>query len=181
MHWRQSNKWTKMAVQIHSGLFVGSAQDVYRFAGSILHAARDPWFEDAAKEVVKHSKSYYVPGEKINLLFQPIPTVIRINYNTMALNMVDADDPKYFSDEMVNAGLEFITERMAEGDAVLCHCNMGLSRGPSMAMLWLFEHGFLDDEFRYAVPQFKSLYPDYCPSRGIWEYLKRRCEKLCTP
>src|ERR1700677_3029632 len=85
--------------------------------------------------------------------------------------------PKNFSDEMVNPGLDFITERFAAGDPVLVHCNQGLSRSPSVAFLWLHEHGFLDREFRYAVPQFKELYKDYNPNSGIFQYLKNRIEK----
>jgi hypothetical protein len=96
----------------------------------------------------------------------------------MALNMVDAEHPKYFSDEMVNAGLEFISERMAEGDPILLHCNLGISRSPSMAFLWMFEHGFLDDDFMYAVPQFRGKYSDWMPANGIWQYLRNRiCSK----
>jgi hypothetical protein len=150
---------------VHYGLFVGSAADTYKFSGSILHCAKDPWFIQAINR----------PGITQN--HPTNPNVIQIQYNEMALNMVDAEHPKYFSDEMVNAGLDFITERFAEGDAVLCHCNMGVSRSPSIAMLWMFEHGFLDNEFRYAVPQFKDLYKNWMPANGVWQYLKARCEK----
>ena len=149
-----------MSILLHDGLFVGNASDIYKFAGSILHCARDPWFTDLTK---------------IGWV-EPSFTWFRQAYNEMALNMVDAENPRYFSDEMINAGLDFITERLAEGDPVLVHCNAGLSRSPSMAFLWMFEHGFLDDEFRYAVPQFKNIYPDYMPGNGIWEYLKNRCD-----
>jgi hypothetical protein len=155
-----------MAVQVHHGLFVGNASDLYKFSGSILHCARDPWFYEAQTKV-----------KGLVAMSSGLVVSLRTCYNEMALNMVDADHPKYFSDEMVNAGLEFISERMAEGDAVLCHCNMGLSRSPSVAFLWLYEHGFLDDDFRYALPQFKDLYPDYSPANGIWQYLKNRCSK----
>ena len=158
-----------MAITVHDGVFVGLGADTYKFAGSVLHCARDPWFMTALSGKVNLWRS---PGCSSG------PTnVIRQSYNELALNMVDAADPKYFSDEMVNAGLEFITERLAEGDAVLVHCNMGISRSPSMALLWMFEHGFLDPEFRYALPQFKRIYPDYCPGPGVFNYLKRRCEK----
>lgn len=149
-----------MSKMLHDGLFVGNAADTYRFAGSILHCARDPW---------------YLGSIEAGLLQKPL-NVIRIMYNEMALNMVDAENPRYFSDDMINAGLDFITERLADGDPVLVHCNAGLSRSPSMAFLWMFEHGWLDDDFRYAVPQFKELYPDYMPGNGIWEYLKNRCD-----
>lgn len=157
-----------MAIMVHPGLFVGSTADTYKFAGSVLHAARDPWFERAKISFKwKHDEEYPILVNE---------NVIRTDYNEMALNMVDADDARYFPDDMINAGLEFITERMSEGDAALCHCNAGLSRSPSLAMLWLWEHGFLDDEYKYAVPQFKNLYPNWSPGNGIWNYLKQRCE-----
>ena len=104
-----------MAVLVHDGIFVGNGSDIYRFAGSVLHCARDPWFtEELARNEHqwKYGASYY--GE---WLPRAHGTVLQPAYNEMALNMVDAEHPKYFSDEMVNAGLEFITERLAEGDA----------------------------------------------------------------
>jgi hypothetical protein len=160
-----------MAVMVHYGLFVGSAADTYKFSGSILHCAKDPWYIESRRRVFQRNWDGTCPKLQCN------DTVIQIQYNEMALNMVDAEHPKYFSDEMVNAGLDFITERFAEGDAVLCHCNMGVSRSPSIAMLWMFEHGFLDNEFRYAVPQFKDLYKNWMPANGVWQYVKARCEK----
>lgn len=171
-----------MSRMLHDGLFVGNAADTYRFAGSILHCARDPWFV-LAQERLLHPQKYddysiviSGSGENYKEFLKSGQNVARIKYNEMALNMVDAENPRYFSDEMINAGLDFITERLAEGDPVLVHCNAGLSRSPSIAFLWMFEHGWLDDDFRYAVPQFKNLYPDYMPGNGIWEYLKHRCD-----
>lgn len=165
---------------VHQGLFVGTGADMYKFAGSILHCARDPWYTESLNRLI-HPIRYSDYGISVVATSEEWQKGLyaRISYNEMALNMVDADNPRYFSDEMINAGLNFITERFAEGDAVLCHCNMGLSRSPSMAFLWMFEHGYLDDEFRYALPQFKKLYPDYMPGNGIWMYLKNRCELQC--
>ena len=153
-----------MAVMVHHGLFVGSAADTYKFSGSILHCAKEPWFVEAKERgLVPLRESYN--------------TVIRIAYNEMSLNLVDAADKKYFNDVTINPGLEFISERMAEGDAVLVHCNLGISRSPSIALLWMWEHGYLDKEFRYALPQFKELYPAYQPGNGVWQYLKARIER----
>lgn len=149
-----------MAVMVHEGLFVGPGSDTYGFQGSILHCAKEPWYVEAR--------------EKTGCL-QICPNAILIHYNEMALNLVDAVDKKYFPDEAINVGLRFITERFADGDPVLVHCNMGVSRSPSIAFLWMFEHGFLDDDFRYALPQFKKLYPAYQPGNGVWHYLKSRC------
>ena len=94
----------------------------------------------------------------------------------MALRMVDAPDTKYFSDWMINPGLEFITERFAAGDPVLVHCNVGVSRSPSVALLWMWEHGFLPEVFGEAVAAFKMLYPHYAPQAGIYGYLKNRIQ-----
>jgi hypothetical protein len=164
-----------MAVMVHDGIFVGSGADTYKFAGSVLHCARDPWFGQARTTNTLLWKNGVV--DTVVLPKYIGQNAILVGYNEMALNMVDAGDARYFPDDMVNAGLEFITERLAEGDPVLVHCNMGLSRSPSMAFLWMFEHGFLDDEFQYALLQFKSIYLDYCPGNGIFQYLKRRCEQ----
>ena len=144
---------------VHEGIFIGNGYDAdqHKFAGSTLHCAKDPWYQQA-----------YIPAI--------LPNVKRISYNEMALNMVDANTIMYFPDQMINAGLDFITERLAEGDPILVHCNMGLSRSPSMVFIWMFEHGFLDDKFRYAMPQFKELYPSYCPGNGIYAYVKKRCD-----
>ena len=156
---------------VHDGLFVGPGADTYKFAGSILHCARDPWFVEACKSFVMPI-SYTFPSCH-NTVVQPC-------YNEMALNMVDAQHPKYFSDEMINAGLDFITERLAEGDAVLVHCQEGISRSPSLTMLWLFEHGFLSDDFKNACVEFKELYPPWKPNHGIFEYMRRRCTNQST-
>ena len=157
---------------VHYGLFVGPASSAPSFSGSsVLRCAKEPWFVEAKALA---ARSIYPDRVK----FSAGGNAALINPNHMVLNMVDAESPRYFPDEMVNAGLDFITERFAAGDAVLVHCNMGISRSPSMAMLWMFEHGFLDDEFRYAVPQFKKLYKDWMPGNGIWQYLKARCERV---
>jgi hypothetical protein len=149
-----------MAKMVHEGLFVGNSADTYGFQGSILHCAKLPW---------------YVEAQERTGSLQVCPNVIREYYNVMSLNLIDANDRKFFSDEVINAGLNFITERFADGDPVLVHCNMGVSRSPSIAFLWMFEHGFLDDDFRYAMPEFKKLYPAYQPGNGVWQYLKSRC------
>jgi Dual specificity phosphatase, catalytic domain len=167
----------KLAVMVHPGLFVGNGQDIYKFAGSLLHCARDPWYTNAIQRV-RHPEKFPDYGIVISGTEQMLGLVARLSYNEMALNMVDAASPMYFCDEMVDAGLNFITDRMAEGDPVLVHCQLGISRSPSVAMLWLYEHGFLDDDFDVAVIQFKRLYPDWTPGHGIWTYLKNRIQKV---
>jgi hypothetical protein len=151
-----------MAIQVYPGLFVGPGIDARTFYGNILHCAKEPWYVDGLKN-------------------QGVPVcsnVLRTNAREMALNMIDAEKASFFPDEMINAGLDFITDTFAEGESILLHCNQGISRSPSMAFLWMFEHGFLDKEFRYAVPQFKKIYKDWGPANGIWDYLKARCEKV---
>jgi hypothetical protein len=170
-----------MATLVYEGgIFVGSGVDTYKFSGSILHCARDPWYTEA----VAAFRLCWPSGVPTAFCYPEVNkanTVIRLDYNTMALNMVDATSPIYFSDEMVNAGLQFITDRLAAGDPVLVHCNQGISRSPSMALLWMWEHGFLDNEFRYALAQFRDIYPDYSPGNGIFQYLKKRIENYKFP
>ena len=170
-----------MATQVYDGLFVGNGCDTYKFAGSILHCAKNPWFDDAAANI-RLLENSAPPIERGIFPSLVNGNVILVEYNEMALNMVDVADPSYFSHEMVNSGLQFISDRMADGDPVLVHCNMGVSRSPSMAFLWMFEHGLFADEsgvlieYRYAKDDFEGLYPDWYPGNGIRAYLDKRCQ-----
>ena len=165
-----------MATQVYDGLFVGNGYDTYKFAGSILHCAKNPWFDDAAANI-RLLENSAPPIERGIFPSLVNGNVILVEYNEMALNMVDVADPSYFSHEMVNSGLQFISDRMADGDPVLVHCVAGMSRSPSMAFLWLFEHGFLDDDYETACEDFQDLYPDWFPGAGILGYLDKRCSE----
>lgn len=88
------------------------------------------------------------------------------------LNLIDGDDPAYVPDKVIDEALSFISEYLDKGKSVLVHCVEGISRSPSIALLWLVKNGKLPVEG--AVRKFKQLYPDYDPSPGIRIYTKQR-------
>lgn len=98
--------------------------------------------------------------------------------NLLALNMLDIDDPNFFSDEMINHGLDFIEERIKAGDKVLVACNQGRSRGPSMALMYMRRVGELPVGYRNGYRIFKTLYPKYDPGLGIEHYVKSHYNNL---
>lgn len=88
------------------------------------------------------------------------------------LNLIDGDDPRYVPDQVIDAALSFISEHMDKGQSVLVHCVEGISRSPSIALLWLVKNGKMPVDG--AVRKFKQLYPDYDPAPGIKIYTKQR-------
>jgi predicted protein tyrosine phosphatase len=88
------------------------------------------------------------------------------------LNLIDGDDPAYVPDKIIDAALNFISEHLDKGQPVLVHCVEGISRSPSIVLMWLVKNGKLPTEG--AVRKFKQLYPDYSPSLGIKIFTKQR-------
>jgi hypothetical protein len=85
----------------------------------------------------------------------------------MALNLIDTDDHEFISEEMLDAGIKFIAEMMDKGKPILVHCNAGMSRGPSMAFMYLRSAGELPQPFNRARHIFKTLYPPFDPGHGM--------------
>lgn len=94
--------------------------------------------------------------------------------NWMALNLIDVDDPRYIPDAALDAGLSFIDEQMTAGNKILIHCNAGMSRGPSVALMYLRKIGEMPYTFGRAMHIFKTLYPKYSPGFGMEHHVKAR-------
>lgn len=99
--------------------------------------------------------------------------------NRMALNMVDAPKPEFFSPDMIKAGLDFLEEGYKAGKKLLIHCNQGESRGPSVAMLFVYrrilhnEDAALSLTFAEAEAEMRKIYPVYNPGEGIRAHLQQ--------
>lgn len=98
--------------------------------------------------------------------------------NELALNLVDAPDPKYFRDDVINAGLDFITRNIGTNE-VLVHCNAGMSRSPGIAFLWMFQKGMFNSySFNESFDIFTLLYPNArLMGAGMLGYLRARCAR----
>ena len=145
-------------IEVRPGLFVGNDADCAGFDGAIVHCCKDPWH----RRMVRYT-TRALPKDHPEYLYA-------IRGNEIDLNMVDVDNPIYFADCMINAGLEFIRVKLFEGKKVLIHCNEGHSRGPGLAMLSMRNE--LPDSFEEAEEEFGKLYPAYKPKNGIREYVR---------
>jgi protein-tyrosine phosphatase len=103
--------------------------------------------------------------------------------NHLLLNMFDSVQPGAFSKEaMIDPTLAFLDEMRAAGATLLLHCASGMSRSPSLAMLYLATRlGALPcASLAAAEEQFKVLYPRYTPTYGIWAHLKQHWQAYCA-
>lgn len=162
-------------VEIYPNVFVGNDDDFYNLKkehipGREIDQPVDDWFVlHAAKEPHHRQFLGYVgrgaPKDSPEYLFAR-------RGNRMALNMVDAKSPVFFSKEMIEAGLNFLEEGYKAGKKLLIHCNVGESRGPSMAMLFVFKRIIQgEDTFDEAEIEMKRVYPAYNPGEGIRGHL----------
>lgn len=94
--------------------------------------------------------------------------------NTMALNFIDPHDPAFIQKDMVDAGIQFIDQRLSVGDNVLVACNQGHSRGPITAMLYLRAIGELPHNFIASERIFRTLYTPYDPGIGARQFARSR-------
>ena len=139
---------TPFGVQVFPGLFVGTQSDYEsglhlstndgRWGRQILewafiHAAKEPYHREflgyTGRAAPKDDPEYLFARRGFRL----------------ALNLVDAPDPAYIPKVVIDAALAFIDEHGAKGRNVFIHCNMGVSRAPSIAFLWMATKGLFPD------------------------------------
>ncbi len=159
-------------IEIHLNFFVGHQDDFeYQVNGqegwAIVHACRDPYHRQllgyTGRGAPKDDPEYLLAERGIRLY----------------LNLVDATDPKYIPEEVIDKALTFIHEKLAEGLKVLVHCNQGESRSPGIGFLYLLRHtnalpkSSLDD----ALVQFRQIYPTFHPGRGISGFIAAHWEE----
>lgn len=94
--------------------------------------------------------------------------------NRLALNLIDSLDPAFIHDPPIEAALQYIDKQLQNGFKVLVACNQGISRGPSIAMMYLGMIHDLPSNFREAYRVFKVLYHRFDPTQGMEFYLKHK-------
>ena len=149
-------------IEIYPNLFVGNQDDyelnVSRQDGwAVVHACKEPYHRTAigyrGRGAPKDHPEYLVARRGDRLI----------------LNLVDADNPAYIPQEIIDAALAFVSEKLAEKLKVLVHCNQGMSRSPSIGLLYLVQHTdkLPKDSFEEAEHVFRELYPLYNPAVGV--------------
>jgi len=162
-------------IEVHQNLFVGNQSD-YDFKVSkqdgwaVVHACKEPYHR-----LFLDYKGRGAPKDHPEYLLAK-------RGNRLALNIVDVDNPAFFSkEEMIEPALDFIDEALSRGLKVLVHCNQGESRGPSLALLYMAARlGAIPSEsLEAAEEKFRSIYPFYNPKYGLREHLRQNWRSYC--
>ena len=90
------------------------------------------------------------------------------------LNMIDAEDPKYVNDGMINPALDFIHHHLTSGNSVFVYCSLGESRSPSIALMYLLENNLIEKNTNTLNFFKRECYVQYNPKSGNLLYIKRR-------
>jgi hypothetical protein len=158
-------------VEIWPGLHVGNELDYennvqHQEGWSVVHACKEPYHREALGYRTRR-----VPDA------HPESLVARRGERLM-LNLVDMTDPAYIPKEAIDAALDFIHEALGAGRRVLLHCNLGSSRSPTIALLYLLSrtHRFPTQTFDEAEVEFRVLYPSYAPALGMHEFARLHFE-----
>lgn len=94
--------------------------------------------------------------------------------NAIAVNMVDADDSRYFHPKIFKFLIRIIHDKIKSGKSVTIVCNKGRSRSASIALLYLAVTGEISNSsYKSARFDFLAYYPDYSPNRGISIFLEK--------
>jgi hypothetical protein len=98
--------------------------------------------------------------------------------DVLALNLIDSEDPTMIPDKVIDAGLKFIKEMQDSGTKLLVHCNAGMSRSPSIVLMYLHAVGEMPQGFIGAERQFRHMYDKYDPGVGMRSHARERWKSL---
>ncbi len=159
-------------IEVYPSLFVGTERDyesVVRHEDGwyVVHACKEPYHRRAL--------GYTSRGAPKN---HPEYLMARRGHR-LILNLVDAPDPAYIPLEIIVAAIEFIDEGLRLGQRVLVHCNLGESRGPGIALLYLRARAdrFRTSTLSEAESAFRQVYPFYNPGSGMRGFLASNLDK----
>ncbi len=152
-------------IEVHTNLFVGSQDDEAAIRGQagwfVVHACKEPYHRQAL--------GYTSPGapkQHPEYLLAERPA-------RLILNLVDVAQVSFIAPIIVDTALGAIDRHIGEFK-VLVHCNQGLSRSPSIALLYLLKHtdALGSQDPAAALLAFRRLYPPYAPAQGMADYVR---------
>lgn len=154
-------------------LYVGTANEVpfvKDFGWSILGVCKEPLHRQNARLKGAEQDGYLgraMSKEEPEYLWAE-------RKHALYCNLIDAPNPKYIPNEIIDKSLRFIDEELAIGQNVLVVCNKAKSRSPSIVFMWMIDQGMFDaaECWMDAFTQFKNIYSYYQPSTGFYEYTK---------
>lgn len=153
-------------IELAQNLFVGSQDDEAQIRGRtgwfVIHACKEPYHRDAlgysGRGAPKEHPEYLIARRAGRLI----------------LNLVDVANINFIAPEIIDAALEAIHQNIGT-QKVLVHCNQGMSRSPTIGLLYLakFTNAFRGQTHEEAVQKFRGLYPQFNPALGMAEYARQ--------
>ena len=158
----------KVHEQIYVGDFHGCSYHLPRLTGgqhpaATIHACKDP----CHKLAVKYDRA--LAPDHPQYLSKETP-------DDLYLNMIDPAQP-LFRMELFWAASAFIDKHLATRPIVI-HCTQGLSRSPSLFLVYGASHGLLPPDYEGATYALRTLYPGFTPGQGIALYCRTHWEEL---
>lgn len=158
-------------IEVIMNLHVGNKDDYencvkFDKGWAVVHACKEPYHREllgyTSKGAPKDHPEYLI-AERGDRLF---------------LNLVDTVDPAYIPKEIVDKALHFVENALSNQKKCLIHCNQGMSRAPSIALLYLAKHNHIpNDSLMEAEEAFMKIYPKYFPKPGIQKFLENNWTK----
>ena len=162
-------------IEVHPNLFVGAETDEQQLHGQqgwfFIHACKDPYHRQAlgytGRAAAKDHPEYLIARREGRLI----------------LNLIDVPDVKYIAAEIIDAALDAIQQNIGD-NKILLHCNLGQSRSPTIALLYLakFTKRFDSLSIDNAILAFREIYPLYNPAQGMADYARinwQRYQSYC--
>ena len=159
-------------IEIHPNLFIGNQADydlnvASQVEWAVVHACKEPYHRQVLGYTTKGA-----PKNHPEYLFAR-------RDNRLILNLVDAANPAYIPHEIIDNTLVFVQDQISEKRNVLIHCNQGLSRSPSIGLLYLvaYTDKLPKETLSEAEAAFREVYPPYNPADGIRGFMQLNWDK----
>lgn len=152
-------------IEIEPNLFVGGEADERQTRNQpgwfFIHACKEPYHRQALGYTGRAASN------------QHPEYLIARREGRIILNLVDVDKVDYIAPQIVDAALEAIDTNLPTQN-ILLHCNLGQSRSPTIALLYLASRTdrFKDMDAGNAIQAFRIAYPMYNPAKGMADYLQ---------
>lgn len=153
-------------IEIYPNLYVSD----YREAKPMIGA--EGWFVVSAAKEPEHRKAV---GYETRAAPKDDPEyLIAERPGHLILNLIDAPSAAYIPEAIMTKATQAIHDHLTAGDKVLVHCNEGLSRAPTIALLYLnqFTDRFAGMDHWTASNEFEKIYPGYKPADGVNDYAR---------
>lgn len=155
--------------EITKNIYVGNQEDCFyehKPDWAVIHACKHPCHRTAV-------------GQTRNLQKTHKHYLTYINHQHLFLNMIDSNS-SYFPEQLFYTSLRFIKTFEKKNINILIHCNQGMSRAPSIAMLYIAKEMDIIDSSSYDIARdsFYPLYQRYIPNPGIDKFLRKNWKKF---